>query len=891
MSRKTTDPFDVFISYSRADNADGRVTALKGLIETHARLSGNDTPRVFFDTKDIRNIDDWRDRILYGLRYSKVLLVCLSSNYFASKYCQWEWEQFVLRQGTRRLRGDGESIQAVLLGSVSDSSSVEVKQWFESVRRSTTVDLRQWCRERPGPHAEDSEALACALSVVETLQERVKTARRELAREHGNIRAATDHFVGRRLQLQHLHEAVGVGPTGVITVLHGLGGIGKTELAVQYANEYARSFSSGIWWIDASGTKSLVIAISRLSRDPRFPQEISPAKTDLERFAHVLGVLRRQVQNDREDDSSAFPQALIVLDNVDHPVLLSASQRVHIANCPWLSVLATAGQSSDAWTHAESLRAIPVDSLELGDALGLIREWQPNAAFRSDDERDAATALVKDLGCFTLAVEQVAIFLGLQPGLMVRSFYTQLKLDGLCSLDDVIRFDSEVRAEIQHREKLLSIVLRKTIGTLSQEAGFVLEHASFWGAESIPRLLVENSVRAQLESAAPIEFEKIWRQLAAQSLVTPSGQPELVRMHGLIVRHVRLISSAESKRNCESALLQKCRSLSGAVQSGVNVEEWEIACLIGFAKSESRALHKLRGKISKVLVGWWRSIRSFELLTLLSEDLAILREWDRDAIKSDRTKSSEKESSLIRSAILSLDSISAIGDEFQSILSEQATQLHTDASYGDFGLSFLREQATAALNLLDSAGVFPDSIMGTSYEAFSDSVRVLSEQAVDRVYLNYISEPDAVNMLNEASRQLQSLVSTFADGVNLHEQRGQDFGALLGGFESNALHGAEELINAKSLADEFNVSGGLGAGESLRVIDELNSLNRAFSYSQPWANVFGVENDFRRELVARNKRKLYGAYHQQDIQPWKRLPRKGGQAKNANGKRNHKRRK
>lgn len=85
----TRSGYEIFISYSRADNQAepgevGWVTALRDqIIAEHQSLS-TDPLRVFLDTDDIRDMDDWRGRILGALRESKILLVCLSPNYHAT---------------------------------------------------------------------------------------------------------------------------------------------------------------------------------------------------------------------------------------------------------------------------------------------------------------------------------------------------------------------------------------------------------------------------------------------------------------------------------------------------------------------------------------------------------------------------------------------------------------------------------------------------------------------------------------------------------------------------------------------------------------------------------------------------------------------------------------
>ncbi|MEK6259122.1 MAG: toll/interleukin-1 receptor domain-containing protein [Planctomycetota bacterium] len=97
-----TETFEIFLSYSRRDNmvsddappeTKGWVMALRDHILADHRRFNTEPLRIFFDADDIRDMDDWRHRILGGLRSSKFLLVCLSPNYFRSDYCRWEWEE------------------------------------------------------------------------------------------------------------------------------------------------------------------------------------------------------------------------------------------------------------------------------------------------------------------------------------------------------------------------------------------------------------------------------------------------------------------------------------------------------------------------------------------------------------------------------------------------------------------------------------------------------------------------------------------------------------------------------------------------------------------------------------------------------------------------------
>ena len=68
------------------------------------------------------------------------------------------------------------------------------------------------------------------------------------------------NFTGRNGELAEIHEVLH-GPDAPlldqrIVVLHGLGGIGKTQLAIQYAYIHQKDYTS-VWWVNASTTQTL----------------------------------------------------------------------------------------------------------------------------------------------------------------------------------------------------------------------------------------------------------------------------------------------------------------------------------------------------------------------------------------------------------------------------------------------------------------------------------------------------------------------------------------------------------------------------------------------------------------------------------------------------------
>jgi hypothetical protein len=78
-----------------------------------------------------------------------------------------------------------------------------------------------------------------------------------------------DLFIGRDTELEQMKTVLlsnPTPPTRKVLVLGGMGGIGKTQLAVTYAKRYSSSYSS-IFWLNASSKTALLTSLRRLARE------------------------------------------------------------------------------------------------------------------------------------------------------------------------------------------------------------------------------------------------------------------------------------------------------------------------------------------------------------------------------------------------------------------------------------------------------------------------------------------------------------------------------------------------------------------------------------------------------------------------------------------------
>jgi tetratricopeptide (TPR) repeat protein len=497
--------------------------------------------RVFFDQEEIRGMEDWRLRILQGLRDSHLLLACLSPGYLASQNCKWEFNEYLKHEIGRA--GGSHGVVPVYLVEVPSWEQKGDKQqneaWADELRRRQYFDLRLWYDQGAAALLE-----AAVQERMAELSHRIWDAIQHgerAARSPGNVEAHNPHFVGRRRPLRQLRQNfVEPGRISVLTAVHGMGGLGKTALATEYAHAYAEEYGGGRWLVRCAGREDLRLALAELAPAVGFEFTEDEKKSADRLFERV----RRELQQLAAGGNP--PRCLLILDNVDQPGLLDPAMVARLNGGDWLHVLATTrlGENELGGTHRD--RAfLPLDELPGDEALALMESYQPGGRFRHETERAAAAEIVRRLGNFTLAVEAAAVYLGQYGGeVSCAAFLARLEREGLLGLDQAVR-QGEVR--VRHGEGCLSATLAPTLERLGEEERLVLRLAALLPSDQVAlpwlRGLAARTfpeLGRDAEPGYPDPWNRVVRRLLSLRLlqVTPgvdgAGQPRVVRIHRLV---------------------------------------------------------------------------------------------------------------------------------------------------------------------------------------------------------------------------------------------------------------------------------------------------------------------------------------------------------------------
>jgi tetratricopeptide (TPR) repeat protein len=367
-------PISLFISYAHADSA------FVDRLETDLQKQGFDP---WVDRQRLKGGQRWRRKLQDAVKGAQVLLIVLSPDAVASENVQIEYD-YVLELG-----------------------NVVIPLYYRQCDVPMELRAIQWIDFR---HSYE-QGLAALVQVLRIQQDKVTPTASSIPSSilaPDISRPATERpwnvpfgrnpfFTGRGELLERLHSQLAHSQRAVLTqsaALSGLGGIGKTQTAIEYAYRYGDNYSA-VFWVRADSRETLVsdyVAIALLLGLPG---------QDVPDQMQIVAAIKRWLEE--------HAGWLLILDNADDLSLvndfLPSKGKGHV-------LLTTRAQAT-----GKLAKTLSVEKMEVSEGIQLVLRRAKLLAPEepldnvSSAVRTAAQQLVTELDGLPLALDQAGAYM------------------------------------------------------------------------------------------------------------------------------------------------------------------------------------------------------------------------------------------------------------------------------------------------------------------------------------------------------------------------------------------------------------------------------------------------------------------------------------------------
>ena len=363
--------WDFFVSYTQADRA---------WAEWVAWILEEDGHRVLIQAWDFVAGSNWTQGMQAGTRDATRTIALLSPDYLESVYGGAEW-QAAWRQdpaGTDRkllVARVKDCDRPGLLGGVVSVDVFGLAEADAKTRLRTMIATAVSGRAKPDT-APDFPGAGRAIA----REPRFPGALPRVWK----VPARNPSFIGRGPDLDAMARSLARGSAVTVHSVHGMGGVGKSQLAIEYAHTHASSYDV-VWWVAAEEPTSIPDQFTALA-----------ARLELDPVADPEA-LRDQVH----DRLRSIPGWLLIFDNADaardiQPWLPSGPLPPGI---PGHVVVTTRRGGFAALGHVRDL-----DVIKPADAVRLLRARVPGLG------QAVGRQIAEELGRLPLALEQAGAY-------------------------------------------------------------------------------------------------------------------------------------------------------------------------------------------------------------------------------------------------------------------------------------------------------------------------------------------------------------------------------------------------------------------------------------------------------------------------------------------------
>ncbi len=334
-------------------------------------------------------------------------------------------------------------------------------------------------------------------------------------------------FIGRDAALDALRAALegGAGAAVVGRAVHGLGGIGKTRLAIEYALRHEADYSA-LLFVRAADPATLNASLAALAGAEVLDLREQEAREDEVKIRAVLRWFE------------AHPTWLMILDNVDDEQAIAAVSAL-MARLKGGRVIVTA-RAADFPAHIQTLE---LGALDLEPATRFLIDRTQNRRAAAADDAVQARSLAEELGGLALGLEQAGAYIARQ----------RIGFAGYLALwrqkrESVLDWFDKTLMSYNH-DVGLAATWAASVEKLTPDSRRLLYRLAFLAPDPIPDALIDVAVPG---SAAGAGAREALVGLYAYSLVSSAtGEDGASRgfvIHRLVQDFVRRAMSGEQRR-------------------------------------------------------------------------------------------------------------------------------------------------------------------------------------------------------------------------------------------------------------------------------------------------------------------------------------------------------